>query len=252
VRITPSFSPRYAALSILLAGLAACATPAPAPVYYPLRPPPPAAPPPSPVSGAFTPDPELRLCSGITVRNAPFADSDRRVPRFSPFVEVAPGLVVAMVPTNQACLTSGYGPRDRSFHRGLDLQSRPPTMVHAAAAGRVLEAEFQGGYGNYLVISHGQGVFTRYAHLEAFGPGIAPGAEVSFGAPLGMMGGTAIPPVSPHLHYEIMVGDYMTARRSFGLDAVDPFSLPPAGLPPAPSAEESERIALLDRDPAQH
>lgn len=238
------------AIASVLAGLGllgSCASPTPAPVYYPMQPPIPAPSPPvaptAPLSGAFTPDAELRLCSGITVRNAPFTDEQRRVVRYSPFVEAAPGLSLALKPTNNACVTSGYGPRDGSFHRGVDMQSIPPTPVHAAGPGRIVDTAFRGGYGNQVVIDHGQGVYTRYAHLADFAPGVAPGAEVAYGAVLGMMGGTADRPVSPHLHYEILVGAFSLTRPAFGLDAVDPFSLPPAGLPAAPPTDESERVA---------
>jgi murein DD-endopeptidase MepM/ murein hydrolase activator NlpD len=230
--VTSRRPPAPATACLALLALAACASdPVPAPVYWPAPSAPveaPAAPAGWPVSPWFAPDLELSLCRGLDVRNAPYSDTAGRIERFSPFVQAAPGVVLAMVPTNGACLTSGFGDRRGSFHRGLDLQSRPPQPVHAAGPGRVAEMDFRGGYGNYVVIDHGQGIFTRYAHLEYFQPGLAPGVATPFGAPIGMMGGTAIPPVSPHLHYEILTGRIDTPRASFGLDAIDPFSLPPA------------------------
>jgi murein DD-endopeptidase MepM/ murein hydrolase activator NlpD len=218
-------------LAVLGLAAACAANPASAPVYFPAPAGPAPATPSWPTSSEFAPEPRLALCRGLTVRNAPAANADLWIEAFSPFVEAAPGVVLALVPTNGACLTSGFGPRDSSFHRGLDLQSRPPRMVHAAGAGRVVEIDTVGRYGNYVVIGHGRGIFTRYAHLEFYAPGIVVGAETPFGAPIGMMGGTATPPVSPHLHYEILTGDPGTPRRSFGLDPIDPFSLPPAPRP---------------------
>jgi murein DD-endopeptidase MepM/ murein hydrolase activator NlpD len=218
--------------------VAACAANPPLRTDYPLPPrdgrPPiaaPARPPvarpvePAPLPGSFRPDRELRICLPDST-NLPDADENGYVLDFTPWVQAPGGTVLALAPTPNACLTSGFGIRGFTVHKGIDLQSRPPTTVYAAGPGIVREAEFRGDYGNMVVIDHGRGDFTRYAHLANFAPGIAKGARVGFGAPIGMMGGTARTPVPIHLHYEILTGAYGPPEYSFGLKAVDIFRLP--------------------------
>ena len=173
----------------------------------------------------FSPNAYLRTCYGITVSNSPLVDPDGWVRNFSPVITVN-GVVLATVPANDVCLTSGFGKRYGRSHEGIDLQSRPAGTIYATAPGRVLEARNSNGYGLQVVIDHGKGVHTRYAHLEYFDPAIRPGAKIAFGQPIGRMGSsgnaTAI-----HVHYEILTGNYNTARGSKGLLPRDPFSFPP-------------------------
>lgn len=181
-------------------------------------------------TGPFAPDARLRLCQGLSPSNAPPADADGYVMTYSPLVQAGP-VALALNPAPGACLTSGFGPRRGRLHRGLDLQSQPPGPIVAAADGRVLEAGWRDDYGLYVVIEHGGGVYTLYAHLARMTERIAPGAPVRFGQVLGVMGGTASPPVPIHLHYEILLGDYRKPEGVFGLFPVDPFRFPPAQPP---------------------
>ena len=75
-----------------------------------------------------------------------------------------------------------------------------------------------------LLIAHGEGVFTRYAHLSSFAPGVVAGARVASGQQIGLMGNTASYAIPIHLHYEILTGDYDTPSASFGLTPVSPFA----------------------------
>lgn len=67
-------------------------------------------------------------------------------------------------------MSSRYGPREhpgeggRRFHRGLDLRADEGTPVHAVTDGRVSRSGRAGAYGNHLVIDHGEGLQTLYAH----------------------------------------------------------------------------------------
>jgi murein DD-endopeptidase MepM/ murein hydrolase activator NlpD len=217
-----------AAMALLVS---ACASaPKPGPAAGPVATPAPAqtSAPATPTSAQFKPDSDLKICPSITLNRAPPTDTDRRILQFKPFVKAAPNVLLALVPVNGACLTSSFGPRGDKLHKGIDLQSRPPNMVHAAAKGRVLEAGFRDDYGNQVVIDHGQGVFTRYAHLKALEPGVEMGKDIPFGTPLGAMGASAGYPIPFHLHYEVLTGDYNTPKKSFGLTTVDPMALPPA------------------------
>jgi secretion/DNA translocation related TadE-like protein len=88
-------------------------------------------------------------------------------------------------------------------HSGLDFAAEPGTSVLAAAAGRVLTAGPAGRYGNLVVIDHGSGMVTYYAHLSAVG--VAAGTIVAAGQQVGAVGSTGNA-TGPHLHFEVRIG----------------------------------------------
>jgi murein DD-endopeptidase MepM/ murein hydrolase activator NlpD len=103
---------------------------------------------------------------------------------------------------------NGYGWRkdpftgERDFHQGLDIAAAPGTKVVAPADGIVTMAGPTGGYGNFLVISHGYGMVTHYGHLMKFT--VRPGQRVHRGDVIGAVGSTGRS-TGPHLHYEVVV-----------------------------------------------
>ncbi|MGB7125391.1 MAG: M23 family metallopeptidase [Methylovirgula sp.] len=105
-------------------------------------------------------------------------------------------------------ITSGFGPRIDPFlgtpalHTGVDLIDGYDAPVRATAAGRVVSAGFDGGYGNMVEVDHGSGLSTRYAHLSSID--VVPGQNVSFGTVLGHVGATGRA-TGPHLHYEVRI-----------------------------------------------
>lgn len=105
-------------------------------------------------------------------------------------------------------LMSAYGARTDPFsgegaiHTGVDLSALRGTPVHASADGVVTYAEWMGGYGRLVIIDHGNGMETRYAHLSRFE--VVPGQEVRQGQVIALSGGTGRA-TSPHLHYEVRV-----------------------------------------------
>lgn len=168
----------------------------------------------------------LNLCPGMTVSNAPRADAQRSVTGYAPIVNVS-GVALATNPTRGgACLSSGYGPRNNRTHRGVDYHAAIGGPILAAGDGTVLEMKYRDDFGNMLLIDHGSRVYTRYAHLSSFQPGLAVGAAVHAGDQIGLMGNTAGYPLPIHLHYEVLQGDYNTPSQSFGLAAADPFAFP--------------------------
>lgn len=226
---------RPGAAGLVLAALmaSACAS-SPSPVVYRpapeiLRMPPVDYGPPgdirNPPQGPFQPNAYLRACPGMRVSNAPPMDGDRWLTDFKPII-VAFGIILASSPVNDVCLASGYGLRDGRAHNGIDLTSRPPGVVYSGGPGRVVEARNASGYGLNVVLDHGHGVYTRYAHLDYFAPGIAPGVSIGFGQPVGQMGATGNAQAA-HLHYEILTGNIDNPKGSFGLTSHDPFSFPP-------------------------
>jgi murein DD-endopeptidase MepM/ murein hydrolase activator NlpD len=98
-------------------------------------------------------------------------------------------------------VTSGYGYRWGRLHEGIDIAAPTGTTVHAAASGRVIVAGWMGGYGNLIVIDHGGGLATAYAHLSSIWVG---GGSVSQGQGIGAVGCTGSCTGS-HLHFEVRV-----------------------------------------------
>lgn len=173
----------------------------------------------------FQPDTDLYLCRGVNITNAPSTNDDRQILTYQPMVQINGQVWLAVSPVNGACLTSGFGRRGTRMHRGLDLQSRPAGMVHAAGDGVILEAGYRSDFGNYVLIDHGEGIFTRYAHLAGLQRNIRQGRTIRYGTQLGLMGNSADYDLPVHLHYELLLGDYNTPERSFGLQAANILSL---------------------------
>jgi murein DD-endopeptidase MepM/ murein hydrolase activator NlpD len=90
-----------------------------------------------------------------------------------------------------------------SFHAGIDIRGKPGTEVHAAARGKVVLAKETQVRGNIIVLDHGHGVYTVYAHLKAFN--VEPGDMVERGQVIGQVGSTGLV-TGPHLHWEVRVG----------------------------------------------
>ena len=102
--------------------------------------------------------------------------------------------------------SSEFGPRvhpvtgARRDHQGLDIAAPTGTPIAAAAAGRVTFAGQQRGYGNIVIVDHGNGIETRYAHQNAIG--VSTGETISAGQRLGTVGSTGLS-TGPHLHFEV-------------------------------------------------
>lgn len=86
-------------------------------------------------------------------------------------------------------------------HKGTDYAAATGTPIRATGDGKVIFAGRQGGYGNLIVIQHGQGFETRYGHMNSFAKGITTGSRVTQGQIIGTVGMTGLAS-GPHLHYE--------------------------------------------------
>ena len=89
----------------------------------------------------------------------------------------------------------------RAFHMGVDLTAPKGTPIHSVAGGTIAFAGWRGGYGNLVIVDHGLGYQTYYAHLSSFQPGMTPGATVERGDVIGLVGSTGRS-TAPHLHFE--------------------------------------------------
>jgi murein DD-endopeptidase MepM/ murein hydrolase activator NlpD len=88
------------------------------------------------------------------------------------------------------------------MHEGIDIGVGEGTPIHAAASGTVIEAGWEGGYGNLTVIDHGGGLATAYGHQSSFA--VSSGQHVSQGQVIGYVGCTGRC-FGPHLHFEVRV-----------------------------------------------
>ncbi len=110
-------------------------------------------------------------------------------------------------PTNGR-ISSGFGYRGSSlsgtkkFHSGLDLYAPLGTAVIAADGGQVILAAYEGGYGYSVLIYHGGGYATFYAHLSGFA--VSPGQIVEREQLIGYVGVTGWT-TGPHLHFEVRI-----------------------------------------------
>jgi murein DD-endopeptidase MepM/ murein hydrolase activator NlpD len=88
------------------------------------------------------------------------------------------------------------------LHAGQDLDAPSGTPILAAASGTVILAEPRGGYGNCVVVGHGHGIATVYAHQSRLL--VKPGDKVKAGDVIGEVGTTGLS-TGPHLHFETRV-----------------------------------------------
>ena len=100
-------------------------------------------------------------------------------------------------------LSSEFGYRWGSFHKGVDWYVPQGTTVTAAAAGTVTRAGWFADYGYCVDITHSNGTMTRYAHLSSIN--VRVGQSVSQGQAIAASGNTGYS-TGPHLHFEIWVG----------------------------------------------
>lgn len=89
-------------------------------------------------------------------------------------------------------------------HKGTDYAAPRGTPIKAAGDGKIIHAGRKGGYGNTVIIQHGQTYKTLYAHMKNFGRGIRSGKRVKQGQIIGYVGTTGLS-TGPHLHYEFYV-----------------------------------------------
>lgn len=114
-----------------------------------------------------------------------------------------PGVLVRPVP---GAITSGFGMRLHPIlgysrmHTGVDMTAGHGQEIKAGASGRVILAAAYGGYGNTVIIDHGGGMTTLYAHQSQLN--VSYGDQVNAGDIIGYVGSTGLS-TGPHLHFEV-------------------------------------------------
>jgi murein DD-endopeptidase MepM/ murein hydrolase activator NlpD len=140
--------------------------------------------------------------------------------RSAPAAGVAPGTVVGSGSPSSAGLiwplhgpvSSEFGPRWGGFHPGIDIALPTGTPIAAAKAGTVVFSGPNDGYGNFVVIDHGGGLATAYAHQSRIVVG--EGDHVNQGQVIGFVGSTGFS-TGPHLHFEVRVNGSPQNPRNY-------------------------------------
>jgi murein DD-endopeptidase MepM/ murein hydrolase activator NlpD len=99
-------------------------------------------------------------------------------------------------------VVSGFGMRWGRMHEGIDITASTGTPIRAAATGTIIHTGWLGGYGNLVVVDHGNGLATAYAHASSIL--VALGQQVSQGETVSLVGSTGNSS-GPHLHFEVRV-----------------------------------------------
>ncbi len=122
---------------------------------------------------------------------------------------VAEGKFIWPVPVSVKRISSKYGYRsdpftgERKFHSGIDIPGQAGTKIFASNNGTVLLAETDSSYGKYILIDHGGGIYTLYAHCRKLL--VSPGQYVTKGTQIAEMGTTGRS-TGNHLHFEVREG----------------------------------------------
>lgn len=111
-----------------------------------------------------------------------------------------------------AYVSSEYGPRWGSTHTGIDFAARAGTHIYSWRDGKVTFAGWSGGYGNFIIVDHGNGFVTRYAHCSKIA--VKKGQTVSQGQIIGYVGTTGNS-TGNHLHFEIKVNGRFVNPRNY-------------------------------------
>ena|GEM_PF-3502072 len=124
--------------------------------------------------------------------------------RVLPFQLQTPAIEVTLppVPVAYEYISSPFGRRWGRQHQGIDFAASMGQSIYAATAGKVIHSGWEFGYGKSIVIDHGNGVQTRYAHCSKLL--VKVGAEVAKGDEIGLVGSTGHS-TGPHLHFEVIV-----------------------------------------------
>lgn len=128
----------------------------------------------------------------------------------------------AVNPVEGGTISSGFGPRSSptegasSMHKAIDIAAPLGTAVRAAMPGKIVEVTkgYNGGYGNTVSVDHGNGIITKYHHMQNGSiDGVSVGQEVTAGTQIGKVGSTGIS-TGPHLDFQVVKdGNFVDPRK---------------------------------------
>ena len=146
----------------------------------------------------------------------------------------------------QGVVTSSFGARldpfnnEGAFHSGIDIATAQGDAVRAPADGTVVKAGMGTGYGREVIIDHGHGMETLYAHLSGFA--VVAGQDVRRGEILGYVGSSGHS-TGPHLHYEVRIHDTPVNPSKYLHAAPRQLASNPSTPTPAPTATPASPAA---------
>jgi len=146
----------------------------------------------------------------LSLSSRSFEDTMEKLTTTSPKQKLWSGNFI--MPTHVKKISTPHGEirctpeRGHHQHAGIDLVNTPKAVVWSAARGKVVVMERYLLTGNTVVLDHGHGVFTLYAHLQDFAPDLQLGDIIRQGAPLGRIGMTGYANAH-HLHFEVLVNN---------------------------------------------
>ncbi|WP_229722062.1 OapA family protein [Marinobacterium nitratireducens] len=106
-------------------------------------------------------------------------------------------------------------------HKGVDYAASTGTPIKAAGDGKIIFRGVKGGYGNVIILQHGQNITTLYAHMSRFKKGLSVGSRVKQGQLIGYVGMSGMV-TGPHLHYEFRVNGVHKNPVTVKLPHADP------------------------------
>ena len=146
-----------------------------------------------------------KLSRKVLIQTKSYADVVKMAQERSTMMQYIPAL--QPVSLNQSHITSTFGVRRHpilhrlKMHTGVDFSAPKGTPVYAPGDGKVVSTKYTAGYGREIIISHGYGYVTRYAHLSEIG--VREGQRVKRGERIGAVGNSGLS-TGAHLHYEVI------------------------------------------------
>jgi murein DD-endopeptidase MepM/ murein hydrolase activator NlpD len=165
--------------------------------------------------------------SGKVYRAVRFVNEDGRAGYYAPDGKPMRKAFLR-APVEFTRVSSGFNPHRRHpilnlirGHMGTDYAAPVGTPVHAAGDGRVSFKGERGGYGNAVVLSHGDSVATLYGHLSRFAKNLRVGSYVQQGEVIGYVGMSGLA-TGPHLHYEYLMNGVHKNPQTVRLPGAEP------------------------------
>lgn len=167
-------------------------------------------------NGSSTSDPDEEEVSEESVSGEEEKEPDAEKPS-----NPAKGMMFPLK-TKGVYISSPYGMRthpitgEYKMHSGVDFSAPNGTInkepIYAAQSGEVIFAGTRGGYGNYIIVDHGKGITTCYAHCSSIG--VTTGQQVKQGQVIGKVGDTGSS-TAPHLHFEVRIDGATTQPMNY-------------------------------------
>jgi murein DD-endopeptidase MepM/ murein hydrolase activator NlpD len=144
----------------------------------------------------------LHEVEGLAAQSAALADAIRQAQEGAGSTGTGQPSASGLIWPCPGPVNSGFGMRWGRMHEGIDIGCAYGTPINAAAAGTVIYAGWMSGYGNLVVVDHGNGLSTAYAHASSILVGF--GQTVGQGDTVSLVGSTGHS-TGPHLHFEVRV-----------------------------------------------